>query len=90
MDSSVAPRSRPPGAPGGLPPLQAGRLIDQVRERIRFLHYSRRTEDAYVHWVRSFVRFSGLRHPRDLGGLEVEAFLGWLVPERGVSEATHR
>jgi hypothetical protein len=39
------------------------RLIDQVRWQIRQLHYSRRTEDAYVHWCRAFIRFHGLRHP---------------------------
>ena len=39
------------------------RLLDQVRERVRYQHYSIRTEVAYVHWVLAFVRFHGLRHP---------------------------
>ena len=39
------------------------RLLDQVRERLRYLHYSIRTEEVYVHWVLAFVRFHGLRHP---------------------------
>lgn len=73
-----------------LPPLQSPRLLDQVRERIRLLHYSRRTEEAYVHWVRAFVRFHGIRHPAEMGGAEVEAFLGWLATERKVSASTHR
>ena len=51
-----------------LPPLQSVKLLDQVRERIRYLHYSPRTEDAYVYWIRSFIRFHRLQHPRDLGG----------------------
>jgi hypothetical protein len=42
-----------------LPALQSSRLLDQVRERIRYLHYSIRTEQAYVHWVRAFARFHG-------------------------------
>ena len=59
-----------------LPALQSPRLLDQVRERIRYLHYSLRTEQAYVHWVRAFVRHQGMRHPREMGHAEVEAFLG--------------
>ena len=47
------------------------RLLDQVRERIRYLHYSLRTEQAYVHWVRAYVRFHGLRHPKEMGQAEV-------------------
>ena len=66
------------------------RLLDQVRERVRYLHYSLRTEQAYVHWVRAFVRFHGLRHPRSMGQQEVEAFLSWLATERQVSVSTHR
>jgi integron integrase len=66
------------------------RLLDQLRSQIRYLHYSIRTEQAYVHWVRAFVRFHGLRHPAELGGSEVEAFLGWLADERRVSASTHR
>jgi integron integrase len=88
----VAPARRAPaaGAPA-LPPLRAPRLLDQVRERIRYLHYSLRTERAYVHWVRAFVRFHGCqRHPREMGAAEVEAFLTWLAAERGVAVSTHQ
>ncbi len=46
-----------------------------LRERIRYLHYSLPTEQAYVHWVRAFIRFHGVRHPATLGSSEVEAFL---------------
>ena len=65
-------------------------LLDAVRERVRYLHYSLRTEQAYAHWIRAFVRFHGMRHPRAMGKPEVEAFLTWLSNERGVSVATHR
>lgn len=73
-----------------LPPLQSVKLLDQVRERIRYLHYSRRTEEAYVHWCRAFIRFHGIRHPAEMGRPEVEAFLTWLSAERGVAVSTHR
>lgn len=72
------------------PVLRSSRLLDQVRERIRYCHYSVRTEQTYVYWIRFFVRFSGLRHPRAMGAHEVEAFLSHLAGERKVSPATHR
>ncbi|MGS1955945.1 phage integrase N-terminal SAM-like domain-containing protein (plasmid) [Escherichia coli] len=49
------------------------------------MHYSLRTEQAYVHWVRAFIRFHGVRHPATLGSSEVEAFLSLLANERKVS-----
>ena len=75
------------------PPLQSTRLLDQVRERIRYMHYSLSTEKTYLYWVRFFVRWSGhggqMRHPRDMGAPEVEAFLTMLATERKVSASTH-
>ena len=44
------------------------RLLDQVRDRIRFRHYSIRTEQAYIDWIRRFIRFHGKRHPATMGG----------------------
>lgn len=82
-----SPRNSPPGAPP--PPLRSARLLDQVRERIRYDHYSLKTEKSYVHWVRRFVRFHGLRHPRGMGGPEVEAFLAHLANSCQVSSSTH-
>jgi hypothetical protein len=70
--------------------LTSTRLLEQVRERIRYLHYSLRTEQAYVRWVRLFVRWSGLRHPRECGHRDVEAFLSFLANERLVAASTHR
>jgi integron integrase len=52
------------------------------------MHYSLRTEQAYVHWVRAFIRFHGLRHPAELAGAEVDAFLTHLAVERNVAAAT--
>lgn len=77
----------------GTPVLRSTRLLDQVRERVRYLHYSLSTEKAYMYWVRFFIRWSGrsegMRHPRDMGALEVEAFLTMLANERRVSASTH-
>lgn len=73
-----------------LPSLHSDRLLDQLRERIRYLHYSIRTEDAYVHWVSMYVRFHGMRHPAEMAGPEVESFLSWLANERKVAAATHK
>ena len=73
-----------------LPALRSTRLLDQVRERLRYGHYSLSTERSYVYWVRWFIRFHGLRHPRDMGAPEVEAFLSWLANRRRVSASTHR
>ena len=75
---------------GALPPLQAPRLLDRLRERIRLMHYSLQTERAYVHWCRAFIRFHALRHPGDMGKHEVEAFLTHLASDRGVAPSTHR
>ncbi|WP_427912858.1 integron integrase [Ramlibacter sp. MMS24-I3-19] len=72
--------------PSGNP---APRLLDQVRERARYLHFSLRTEHAYVYWIRFFIRWHGLRHPRELGAPEVQAFLGMLASQRHVSASTH-
>jgi integrase len=84
-----SPSRRYDSAPD-LPPLRATRLLDQVRERIRTLHYSPRTEDTYVHWCRAFIRFHDRRHPKDMGGPEVEAFLTHLAADRGLSISSHR
>jgi integron integrase len=64
------------------------RLLDQVRDRVRIKHYSIRTEQAYVDWVRRFVVFCDLRHPRELGREEVEAFLTHLAVAGRVSAST--
>ncbi len=64
------------------------RLLDQVRARLRVKHYSLRTEQAYVGWIRRFILANGKRHPRHLGGPEVEAFLTRLATERNVAAGT--
>lgn len=77
----------------GKPVLQSIRLLDQVRERIRYLHYSLSTEKVYLYWVRFFVLWHGrtarMVHPRDMGAKEVESFLTMLAAERKVSASAH-
>jgi len=73
-----------------LPPVKSVKVLDQLRERIRYLHDSIRTAEVYVHWVRTFIRLHGLRHPATLGGAEVEAFLSWLASARNVAASTHK
>jgi len=62
--------------------------MDSVRAAIRVRHYSFRTEKAYVDWIRRFILFNKKRHPRDMGGPEVAAFLNHLASDRRVSSAT--
>ncbi len=66
----------------------APRLLDVVRLAIRRRHYSERTAQSYVYWVRRFVRFHHRRHPREMGPAEVTAFLNDLAAQRRVSSAT--
>ena len=77
----------------GYPPLQSARLLDQIRERIRYMHYSLSTEHVYVYWVRFFIRWHGragpMAHPREMGAPQVEAFLTMLATERKLSASTH-
>ena len=66
------------------------KLLDQLRESLRYKHYSLSTEKLYVYWTKFFIRWSNLRHPKEMGAIEVEAFLTMLVTERHVSPSTHR
>jgi len=76
------------GGNEGVTGAQAPRLLDQVRARLRLRHYSLRTEQAYVAWIRRFVLANGRRHPRGLGLVEVEAFLSGLATQGRVSAGT--
>ena len=71
-------------------PLQSVRILDRLREQIRYLHCSLKTEEAYVYWTRTFIRFHDLRHPAEMGTAEIEAFLMSLVSKRNISSSTDR
>ena len=64
------------------------RLLDQVREKLRLRHYAKRTEEAYVDWIRRFIVFHKMRHPREMGIGEVEAFLTHLAVASKVAAST--
>ncbi|WP_374358049.1 integron integrase [Chitinimonas sp.] len=66
----------------------APRLLDVLRDTLRLKHYSLRTEQQYLHWVRRFLRFHQLRHPREMGAAEVTAFLTHLAVDGNVSAST--
>jgi len=67
---------------------KSARLMDQVREVLRFHHYAYNTEKSYVSWILKFIRFHNKKHPKDMGKTEVEAFLSHLAINRNVSAST--
>ena len=69
---------------GGPPP----KLLDRVRTAVRLRHYSRRTEKAYVDWIRRYIVFHQRKHPSTMGATEIVAFLTWLAVDRRVSAST--
>jgi integron integrase len=76
------------GVKGGITGGAAPRLMDEVRRRIRVKHYSLRTEQAYLGWIRRFIVENRRRHPRDMGPVEVEAFLSRLASIDDVAPGT--
>lgn len=80
---------------GGATPVVEGdqwperpRLLEEVRKRLRLKHYSLRTEQAYLYWIRRYIRASGRRHPRELDGVAIEAFLSSLATRDHVAAST--
>lgn len=64
------------------------KLLDLVRARIRTLHYSIRTEQAYLYWIRWYIRHHDYHHPAEMGASEIEQFLTFLAVERNVAAST--
>lgn len=64
------------------------RLLDDLRAAVRVRGYKKKTQKAYVGWVKRFVRYCGMRHPRDLGRSDIERFLAHLATERDVAAST--
>jgi integron integrase len=83
MSTESSGSGQQPGSEIGRP-----RLLQRVHEAIRVRHYSRRTEEAYVHWIKRLIYFNGKRHPETMGEAEVTAFLNHLAVERHVAAAT--
>ena len=67
---------------------QPPKLLDQLRAAVRVRHFSMRTEQAYAHWAVRFIRYHGIRHPKEMGTAEVNAFLTHLAEKRHVSAST--
>src|SRR6266571_3940813 len=68
--------------------VKSPKLLDHVKQTLRARHYSPRTEEAYVAWIRRFILFHGKRHPSTMSGEEVNRFLSHLASERNVSAST--
>ncbi len=81
-DNSLVARES--GPPGPRPP----RLLDRVRQAVRARHYSRRTEKAYVAWVRRYILFHGKRHPSEMGAADITQYLSSLAVQGHVSAST--
>jgi glucan phosphorylase len=64
------------------------RLRQRVRQAIRIKHYSYRTEQTYIDWIRRFILFNNKKHPKDMGVAEVEAFLAHLAVVSNVAPST--
>jgi site-specific recombinase XerD len=73
---------------GCLTPASQPKLIPRVREALRIRRYSLKTERAYIHWVKRYLRFHRMRHPREMGANEVTAFLNHLANDRSVAGVT--
>jgi hypothetical protein len=86
--ATIIPLARPGTGHAGLVSARPPRLLDHVRAGLRARHYSRRTEKAYVGWIRRFILFHGKRHPEEVGGAEVGAYLSNLASEAKVSAST--
>ena len=67
---------------------QPHRLLEQMRAVIRARHYSLRTEETYLSWIKRFILFHGKRHPCDMGVQEVQQFLAYLAVEGQVAAST--
>ena len=64
------------------------KLLEQARDKIRLKHYSFRTEQAYLHWIKEYILFHKKRHPLDMGKSEVSQFLTHLAVNRKVAAST--
>jgi integron integrase len=74
--------------PANTTPEQPKKLLDQVRDKIRFKHYSLSTEKTYLAWIKQYILYHGKRHPAEMGVVEVERFLTYLATQRHVSSST--
>ncbi len=88
MIIEVGEHSQCADTPSMAKPNQPPGLIQRYREELQVRHYARRTMSSYEHWLRRFLRFHRMRHPREMGEVEVNAFLCHLATEKRVSACT--
>jgi hypothetical protein len=69
--------------------MPAVKLLDRVREQLRLKHYSYRTEETYLHWIKRYILFHKKRHPNEMGDEEIRAFLVHLAEKEHVAASTH-
>ena len=86
--ATIIPLPRPDSGQAGQTSARPPRLLDRVRAGLRARHYSKRTEKAYVGWIRRFIQFQGKRHPEEMSGAEVGSYLSYLASEGKVSAST--
>jgi integron integrase len=86
--ATIIPLPRPESGQSGQDSARPPRLLDRVRAGLRARHYSPRTEKAYVGWIRRFILFHSKRHPDEMGGVEVGAYLSNLAIDGKVSAST--
>ena len=68
--------------------MEEKRLLEQARDKIRAKHYSIRTEEAYLHWMRRYILFHSKRHPKEMGAKEMESFLSYQAVTKNVAAST--
>jgi len=71
-----------------MPPTNKPKLLERMRAALRARHYSYRTEQSYIQWVRRFILFHNKRHPAEMGTTEIEAFLSHLATNKNISVST--
>ena len=64
------------------------KLLDQLRQALRSRHYSHRTEQSYCQWIKRYIYFHNVRHPKDMAEPEINAFLTYLAVKEKVSAST--
>jgi integron integrase len=67
---------------------QPPKLLDQVRRELRVLHYAYRTERTYLHWIKRYLHFHKMRHPREMGAPEIKQYISYLATDRNIAAAT--
>jgi hypothetical protein len=90
MTQKNAETSKPTSSPSKIPESGQGKkLMDQVSDALRTKHYSYRTEQTYVDWIKRYIYFHNKRHPSEMGEIEIRAFIAHLATERKVAASTH-